>query len=128
MKEEDGVVRIVQLLTLDVSPKSKERPRSVLGRCRPYMSKAYKQWLKDARWAIKQQWAHGLVRNVHLRLEFHGAERGDLDNLAGSVMDACTGIIWPDDSVRYIQQLTCRWVRAKKADHMILVTINAEMS
>lgn len=123
----DPVVIGPQVLILRMTPKPKERPRFTRTGA-PYKSPQYRQWLKDARDSLRSQWHHGLVRNVFLAVMVKGPQRGDLDNLAGSVMDAGTGVIWPDDSVTYIRDLHVTWQRAAKPDHQVVVSVYAEMS
>ena len=46
-------------------------------------------------------------------LKMSGPARGDLDNLAGAVLDAGTGLIWVDDRVNVIKALAVNWEKAK---------------
>lgn len=112
-------------LTLLVPLKSKERPRFGGN---AYMTQGYRKWKKEARRQVLEQWEGPPLSPIELLLTLHGPRRGDLDNLAGAVMDAMTGIVYPDDSVTHIQKLTVRWFKASMKDQHIEVTVHAQVS
>ena len=99
---------------------SKARPRSSPRGGRPYMPPAYIQWKSNLRGLMGEWWtAEPLSKIAVLTLVFSGPARGDLDNMAGAVLDAGNGLIWTDDRVNVISCITARWKKAKKADASI---------
>lgn len=103
---------IIACLTLDIEPVPKGRPR---------VSPAEYERVRGARVKVKK--AHGytpakvreyeehvgwLLRKAHVRREdsrdvcvsaaFHISKPADVDNLLKSLLDACNGVAWKDDS------------------------------
>lgn len=71
-----------------------------------YMSKEGKALKESYQWQVKSQWkAKPLTEDVKLRVElFFGDKRArDIDNYNKLLLDACTGIVFDDDS--QIQEL-----------------------
>jgi Holliday junction resolvase RusA-like endonuclease len=58
-----------------------------------------------------------------LLLSFRGPARGDLDNLAGAVLDAGNGLIWRDDRVGVLPTLALRWTKTHKEDQSIYIKV-----
>jgi Holliday junction resolvase RusA-like endonuclease len=115
---------VVRVLTLAVPLKSKERPRFGGN---AYMSQAYRQWKKEARRQVLEQWEGPPLTPIALSMVLRGPQRGDLDNLAGAVMDAMTGIAYPDDSVTHIRRLLVTWEKAPLKDQRIQVIVHAQV-
>ena len=115
-------------LYLPLRPMSKERPRSFRGQSRPYMSRTYKLWMKDAV-SIMQEWWVGppLNKTKYVWIEHHGAARGDLDNKDGSVFDALVkaGVI-TDDNVNVVGKRGSGFVKAPTKQAHIIVRIDWE--
>lgn len=102
---------------------SKARPR--LGAQGAFMPHAYKDKQRQMRLLIRQQWKlEPLEGPVRLEIECWGEGRADLDNIAGALFDAATGILWFDDRVGVISELNIRWYKAKKADSLWVVKIH----
>lgn len=105
---------------LSVPLMSKARPRTPRGGGRPYMPKAYMEWKARVRAILAEWWTIPPLDKVRrLVLVFHGPARGDLDNLAGAVLDAGNGLIWRDDRVTVIPAQSTRFVRASRDDQSI---------
>ena len=103
---------------------SKARPRSPRGGGRPYMPKAYMQWKATVRALMSEWWAVPPLEKVAcLVLHFKGPARGDLDNLAGAVLDSGSGLIWTDDRVSVMPTMALRYVKAPVADSSIYMKV-----
>lgn len=103
---------------------SKARPRSPRGGGRPYMPKAYMQWKADVRAILAEWWAIPPLEQVNcLCLVFRGPARGDLDNLAGAVLDAGNGLIWVDDRLGVLPTMALRWVKTTKTNQSISLKV-----
>lgn len=88
------------------------------------MPTAYKQWKSNLRGLMGEWWTMPPLESVNaLVFTFSGPARGDLDNLAGAVLDAGNGLIWVDDRVLVVPAIAARWKRAKKAESSIFMKI-----
>lgn len=111
-------------ITLKAPLKPKERPRFSLGG-HAYMTSAYRKWKEVVRAQAVEQWgAKGQWSPVALHISLYGPRRGDLDNLGGAVMDALTGVVYPDDSVTHIRHLSVMWAKAPTIDQTITVLVS----
>jgi Holliday junction resolvase RusA-like endonuclease len=109
---------------LKVPLMSKARPRSPRGGGRPYMPKAYMDWKANVRAILGEWWTIPPLPKVSaLVLVFRGPARGDLDNLAGAVLDSGNGLIWADDRVGVLPTLALRWTKAAKAEQSIYMKV-----
>ncbi len=89
------------------------------------MPPAYKLAQAEMRRQMKQQWAIAPLEGpVSLELLIRGEGRGDTDNIAGAFMDSAHGILWIDDRVTIIPNLTVRWTKASKADSLWIANIS----
>ena len=114
-------------IDLPIRPISKPRPRSFMGQKRPYNPPQYKNWLKEAKFYLQNQWKLKPLTTVHrLEIFFRGAEIGDLDNKSGSVMDAAKNILWIDDSVKVIPNLYLSFTKVKLKDSHIIIKVTWE--
>lgn len=103
---------------------SKARPRSPRGGGRPYMPKAYMQWKATVRAILGEWWTIPPLAEVRcLCLTFRGPARGDLDNLAGAVLDAGNGLLWTDDRVGVMPCLALRWTKASRDNQSIYLKV-----
>lgn len=88
------------VLTLPIAPMSKARPRFVHGG-HAFLPARYRTWLDEAKRLAALAWRGRDVLDgaLTVELEFRGPKRpaGDLDNLAGGILDALTGIAYLDD-------------------------------
>lgn len=103
---------------------SKARPRSLPGVSRPYMPPAYMKWKASLRGQMGEWWTLPPLTKVNaLVITFHGPARGDLDNMAGAVLDAGNGLIWADDRVGILPTLALRWKKTKPDESSIYMKL-----
>lgn len=103
---------------------SKARPRSSPRGGRPYMPKSYMDWKTNVRAILGEWWTIEPLDDVRcLSLVFRGPARGDLDNMAGAVLDAGNGLIWSDDRVGVLHTLALCWTKAPKANQSIYIKV-----
>lgn len=103
---------------------SKARPRTPRSGGRPYMPKAYMSWKEALRSLMAEWWTIPPLEKVScLVLTFSGPARGDLDNMAGAVLDSGNGLIWVDDRVSVIPCIASRWNKCKQADSSIYMKV-----
>jgi Holliday junction resolvase RusA-like endonuclease len=101
---------------------SKARPR--LGAHGAYMATSYKQKQRKMRLLIREQWTQDPLEGpLRLDIDCYGEARADVDNIAGALMDAATGILWFDDRCSIIPELNIRWHKATKLDSLWKITI-----
>lgn len=109
--------------TFDINLMSKARPRFSAGKV-PYMPKEYMQWKKDLRALMAEWWTTPPLDHVdRIDLVFKGPARYDLDNLAGSVLDAGQGLVWTNDRCTVIPTLNLQWIKTKPANSSISLTV-----
>lgn len=103
---------------------SKARPRTPPHGGRPYMPASYMAWKKTVRALLSEWWTVPPLTDVRcLVLSFRGPARGDLDNMAGAVLDAGNGLVWQDDRVGVMPTLALRFVRAPLKDSSIYIKV-----
>jgi len=89
---------------------------TITGKCIPkarprfsghaYTPIKYKEWKDNAVKQLSQQYQGQPLTDCSIRIVFYGKHRGDLDNLAGSVLDALTqSKIIRDDSLKHVKHL-----------------------
>lgn len=102
---------------------SKARPR-LTRTGHAFMPPAYKLAQAEMRKQIKQQWTKGPLEGpISLSIMVKGEGRGDTDNIAGAFMDTAQGILWLDDRVTVIPELSISWTKAPKADSEWIIHI-----
>lgn len=103
---------------------SKARPRSTRNGGRPYMPAVYVNWKANLRGQMGEWWTRPPLTKVNtVVFKFCGPARGDLDNLAGAVLDAGNGLIWTDDRVSVIGAIAARWQKVKAIEACIYMKI-----
>ena len=103
---------------------SKARPRSPRGGGRPYMPPAYMKWKATVRALLAEWWTDPPLEQINvLVLSFRGPARGDLDNLAGAVLDSGNDLVWADDRVGVVPSMALRFTRAPKAEQSIYLKV-----
>jgi Holliday junction resolvase RusA-like endonuclease len=109
-------------LRLEMPLFSKARPR--LGAHGAFMPSAYKEKQRKMRLLLREQWKRDPLEGpIRLCVKCYGEARVDADNLIGALMDAAQGILWFDDRVSIIPEITVTWHKAKKAESIWLLTI-----
>lgn len=99
---------------------SKARPRTPRRGGRPYTPEAYRQWLATTKAVLSEWWTVAPLPKVTvIHMLFRGPARGDLDNLAGAVLDAGKGVVWLDDRVTVVPCLALRFHKVRPADASI---------
>jgi len=88
------------------------------------MPPAYKKWKSNLRGLMGEWWTMPPLDSVHtLILTFTGPARGDLDNLAGAVLDSGNQLIWADDRVSVIPAIDLGWKKCRPADSSIYMKL-----
>jgi Holliday junction resolvase RusA-like endonuclease len=101
---------------------SKARPR-VTSRG-TFMPKEYRDKQKEMLRQIKEQYAgQPLEGPLRVELELHGEGRSDIDNVIAAFFDVANKVVWTDDRISIIPQVTATWQKAKKDDSKWLVKI-----
>ena len=99
---------------------SKARPRSSPKGGRPYMPATYVNCKASLRGLMGEWWTMPPRSSIAvLVINFYGPARGDLDNMAGAVLDAGNGLIWIDDRVSVIRSMALRFTKTKPQDSSI---------
>lgn len=93
---------------------SKARPR-VTKTGHAFMPKAYKENQRELLAKIKEQYSGPPLKGpLRVEIVLHGEGRGDVDNIVGALFDTANKVLWEDDRVSIISELSVRWVKAKK--------------
>ena len=112
------------MITLEIRHQlfSKARPR--VTRHGAYMPVAYRKNQKELLAKIKEQYdGPPLEGPLRIELELHGEGRADIDNVVGALFDTANKVLWTDDRVNIIPELSVRWSKCKKEDSMWVVRI-----
>ncbi len=60
---------------------------------------------------------------LRVDLELRGEGRADLDNIVGAFLDVANKVLWVDDRVSIIPEISARWAKCKKADSVWIIKI-----
>lgn len=105
--------RTVNQFTLDGAVVPKARPR--VTRRGTFLPQRYRDWKQQAIAAlVSQKTISEPLEKVTISIELYGSHRGDLDNIAGAILDALvqSGIIL-DDRVSLVKALSIRHLDEK---------------
>jgi len=108
-------------LPLPLQPK--KRPRFSR---HAYSDPSYTAWMKQCRAILAEWWTLpplGKGQMIAVHFTFVGPGISDLDNLAGSVLDAGKGILWVDDRVTVIKRLEAEWRKAPRNKQSIFIKV-----
>lgn len=89
------------------------------------MPKEYRAAQEEMKRQLKEQWQDRplLSGPLSLNMMVKGEGRGDLDNIAGAFMDSGHNILWDEDRVSVISQLSISWTKAPKKDSEWIIHI-----
>lgn len=92
---------------------SKARPR-VTSRG-TFMPAAYKKNQKELLAKVKEQYnGPPLEGPLRVEMELYGEGRADIDNVVGAFFDTVNKVLWVDDRISIISELSVRWTKCKK--------------
>ena len=101
---------------------SKARPR--VTRHGTFMPKAYKDNQIQLLAKVKEQYdGPPLQGPLRVEMELYGEGRADIDNVVGAFFDTVNKVLWDDDRISIIPELSVRWSKCKKVDSMWYVRI-----
>ena len=60
---------------------------------------------------------------VSVHLELRGEGRADIDNMVGAFFDVANKVLWVDDRVSIIPEVSASWTKCKKIDSSWEITI-----
>ena len=92
---------------------SKARPR--VTKRGTFMPVSYKNNQKELLAKIKEQYdGPPLQGPLRVEMVLHGEGRADIDNVVGAFFDTANKVLWEDDRISIIPELSVRWVKSKK--------------
>ena len=113
------------MVTLEIRHQlfSKARPR-VTKTGRAFMPSQYRNNQKELLEKIKEQYdGPPLEGPLRVEIDLYGEGRGDIDNIAGALFDTANKVLWTDDRVSIIPEISVRWTKAKKEHSMWVIRI-----
>lgn len=123
----DESVEIIVEVTINAPPKSKSRPRFGKGG-RVYTDRKTREAEEFVGWHVAAEWSGGPDSDATfgLRCLFHvgSYQRQDVDNMLKLAADACTGIVWDDDS--QVVEVSGRVVRGSDEPRTEILIYNAD--
>ena len=101
---------------------SKARPR--VTRHGTFMPKTYKDNQTQLLAKVKEQYdGPPLQGPLRVEMELYGEGRADIDNVVGAFFDTVNKVLWDDDRISIIPELSVRWSKCKKVDSVWYVRI-----
>ena len=102
---------------------SKARPR-VTRTGHAFMPASYRNNQKELLEKIKEQYDGPPIEGpLRVEVDLYGEGRGDIDNIIGALFDTANKVLWTDDRVSIIPELSVRWTKAKKEHSMWVIRI-----
>ena len=93
---------------------AKARPR-VTKTGHAFMPAAYRNNQKQLLAKVKEQYDGPPLKGpLRVEMELHGEGRADIDNVVGAFFDTVNKVLWEDDRVSIIPELSVRWTKCKK--------------
>lgn len=90
------------------------------------MPVAYKNNQKELLAKIKEQYAGPPLEGpLRVEMELYGEGRADIDNVVGAFFDTANKVLWVDDRISIIPELSVKWVKTKKEHSRWVVRIYA---
>ena len=88
------------------------------------MPAAYKKNQKELLAKVKEQYdGPPLEGPLRVEMDLYGEGRADIDNVVGAFFDTANKVLWTDDRISIIPELSVRWTKAKKEHSMWVVRI-----
>ena len=112
------------MITLEIRHQlfSKARPRVTTRGA--FMPVAYRNNQKELLAKIKEQYdGPPLDGPLRIELDLYGEGRADIDNIVGALFDTANKVLWTDDRVSIIPELSVSWTKCKKEESMWIVRI-----
>ena len=101
---------------------SKARPRVTTRGA--FMPVAYRNNQKELLAKIKEQYDGPPLKGpLRIELDLYGEGRADIDNIVGALFDTANKVLWTDDRVSIIPELSVSWTKCKKEESMWVVRI-----
>ena len=101
---------------------SKARPR-VTSRG-TFMPASYKKNQKELLAKVQEQYdGPPLEGPLRVEMELYGEGRADIDNVVGAFFDTVNKVLWVDDRISIISELSVRWEKRKKESSAWIVRI-----
>jgi Holliday junction resolvase RusA-like endonuclease len=92
---------------------SKARPRVTSKGT--FMPKAYKDNQRELLAKVKEQYDGPPLKGpLRVEMELHGEGRADIDNVVGAFFDTVNKVLWEDDRISIIPELSVKWMKTKK--------------
>ena len=92
---------------------SKARPR-VTSRG-TFMPASYRKNQKELLAKVKEQYDGPPLKGpLRVEMELHGEGRADIDNVVGAFFDTVNKVLWEDDRISIIPELSVKWIKTKK--------------
>ena len=88
------------------------------------MPAAYKKNQKELLEKIKEQYDGGPLEGpLRVEMELFGEGRADIDNVVGAFFDTANKVLWVDDRISIIPELSVSWKKCKKEDSYWVVRV-----
>ncbi len=94
------------------------------------MPAAYKKNQKELLAKVKEQYEGPPLKGpLRVEMELYGEGRADIDNVVGAFFDTVNNVLWDDDRISIIPELSVRWTKCKKDQsvwHVRIIEIGEE--
>ena len=88
------------------------------------MPASYRKNQKELLAKVKEQYEGPPLQGpLRVEMELHGEGRADIDNVVGAFFDTVNKVLWEDDRISIIPELSVKWMKCKKIDSMWYVRI-----
>ena len=88
------------------------------------MPATYKKNQKELLTKVKEQYDGPPFEGpVRVEMELYGEGRADIDNVVGAFFDTVNKVLWTDDRITIIPELSVRWEKCKKDQSKWIVRV-----
>ena len=88
------------------------------------MPVAYRKNQKELLEKMKEQYDGGPLKGpLRVEMELYGEGRADIDNVTGAFFDTANKVLWEDDRISIIPELSVRWTKCKKEESCWVVRV-----